>query len=262
MTRSLGLLALCAAFALPTAPAQDLQGPFLKVTAFQVAKPEEGAVKGFVQRDGTTRITARVEIPGRSVVAFNLANSKLDSFTDDKNTDLIPTPVAGGVPPQAIQLGSAFGASTHNVIHFEAPNCPAKAATKVRIKGTVAVLVGKDEKEVEKKDLTAKTSIDLEFGTIKMQQPAKTTGFGSRNTTISYQGDKPFKSVTLLDADGKEITCHVSWSYRPGAVAATSSCRATFSVDKKLESCTIRLKYFDSVEEIKVPVDLEVGPGL
>ena len=185
MIRSFSLLALFKALTLSTeARAQDLQSPFLKPTAFSVVKAEEGAAKAVGQKQDSTRVTARVEVPGRQIVAFNVKNSKLDSFTDDKDTDLIALPAAGGRASLPIQLDGQFG-GVANVIHFNAPTCPAKGATKVRIKGSIAALVGKDEKDIEKKDVDLKKGVDLEFGTLK-RFLSPSTGFGMRRNPDAH----------------------------------------------------------------------------
>jgi hypothetical protein len=141
-----------------------------------------------------------------------------------------------------------------NDVTFHAPNCPAKGAAKVRIKGRVVAVVGKDEKEMEKKDFTG--TADLGFGTISEQQG----GFGGNAAT--YSGDKPLRAVSFVDADGKTVNCSLStppFGTRPGKGPAYR-----YSIRPAGNAAirgTLRVKYFDSTENVTVPVDLEVGPG-
>jgi hypothetical protein len=141
-----------------------------------------------------------------------------------------------------------------NDLTFRAPNCPAVGATKVRIKGSVVVVVGKDEKEFEKKDFAG--TADLGFGTIR----ELVGGFG--NNAV-YDGDKPLKSVSFVDADGKTVNCALSTS--PFGAPAAKQSAYRYSIRPAGNAAfrgTLRVKYFDSTENVTVPVDLEVGPGL
>src|SRR5262245_32273609 len=103
MIRPLGLFALAAAFAAAPAAAQDLKGPQWKPLSFYVQRPDPDApdAKAPRDRDRGTRVAARLELPGNTVVALNSKNCKLDSFTDDKGTDLTAGP-AGPLRPQPI----------------------------------------------------------------------------------------------------------------------------------------------------------------
>lgn len=259
MIRSLGFAALGAAFALPVATAQDIQGPFFKPLAFHVQKSDGGGAKNLQgDRESGTRVVARLEVPGRTIVALDTKNSTLDNFTDDKKTDLLPAPAAGALPnrlalPIAVHTDGLD--SKPGDVAFHGPVCPAKGATKVHLKGTVVVLLGKEEKEVEKKDVVLKDGAELGFGNLK----APTNSLGL-STTLTYVGEKPIKSVTLIDADGKEISCRTLRNSTN--LLAKTPYRASILANGKVEKCTVRIKYFDAVEELKVPVDLEVGPGL
>src|SRR5262249_43082082 len=155
-------------------------------------------------------------------------------FTDNLNNNLIPAPAAGALPfGRAAQIsGGRTGLfnSKPNDITFHAPECPGKGATKVHVKGSVTVIVGKDEKEVEKKDDAVKTGVELEFGSLK-PPPG---GFSSTRTTLlAYEGTKPIASITVLDANGKELPSRFTSTYRPTSPADRASSRATISISEK-----------------------------
>jgi hypothetical protein len=251
------------------APAQDLQGPSWKPQAFQVMKPD--ADEKSVLRDASvgTRVVARLGLLGQKFITIDPVKSKLDSFTDDLKTDLLAAPAVGALPFARASLitggRSGLSGARPNDITFHAPGCPSRGATKVRIKGTVTVIVGKDEKTIEKKDVVLKAGVDLDIGSLKplADRFANAPGALGRSTMLSYDGTKAISAITLLDADGKEIPCRFTMTYRPATANTKETCRASVLVtDRTVERCTVRIKYFDSVEEVKVPVDLEVGPGL
>src|SRR5215204_6539930 len=99
MIRSLGLLAILMAF--PTASGQDLQGPTWTPLAFHVLKPE-GAENAIRETERGTRVVVRLELPGQKYLVLDPGKCKLDSYKDDKNTDLLvaPAPRGGFLRPQ------------------------------------------------------------------------------------------------------------------------------------------------------------------
>jgi hypothetical protein len=258
MIRSLGLLAVLVAFS--GATAQDVQKPTLKVMAFHVTKSDGAPAKSDdrgpgarADRDLGTRVVVRVEVPGRQLISFDTKASKVESFTDDKDTDLAAVP-AGSPAPTLLEVERASIRTRTNDVTFHAPNCPAKGAAKVRIKGSVVAVVGKDEKEIEKKEFAG--SAEFEFGKMVEQKG----GFGGNQLT--YDGDKPLKSVSFVDADGKTVACTLSTSPFGAAAARKTAYRNTIRAAGNVAiRGTLRVKYFDSTENVTVPVDLEVGPG-
>jgi hypothetical protein len=127
----------------------------------------------------------------------------------------------------------------------------------------VTAVVGVDEKELDKK-LVGGKDFDLEFGTFKLpkQGPAGKKG-ADPGARVVYQGSRPLASVTLADPNGKEIACRLVTGYQPLAGARQTPYQALiFITTDKLDGCTIRVKYYSGVEEVKVLFDLEVGPGL
>jgi hypothetical protein len=255
MIRSLGSVAIFVAFS--AAAAQDAQKPTLRVTSFHVVKPDEGldehTAAGFLAiRAQGTKVAISPEIPGRQILTFDLKSSKVEIFKDDKNTDLLavlPHPVA----PRHVEVERIGSRAKINTVFLQAPGCPTRGATKVHIKGKLVAIVGKDEKQVVKKRFTG--TADLSFGTIA---ELKQVGFGGNS---HYTGDKPLKSITLVARDGKKFPVTIMSSLTV-EVEKKTAYRTTLRIDGSAPAfCTLRVTYFDSVEEVNMPVDLEVGLG-
>jgi hypothetical protein len=220
-----------------------------------------------------TRVILMLQIPDRAVLAYDSKGCKIDSLTDDKGTDLLkgampaPEPAGRGGPAGTSPrvTGTQFGPEGKSgIFTFSAPGLPAAGAMKLRVKGSVAVVVGSKEKEVEKKDVSIKDGVDLEFGKLSLIE----SPFNGRNTTtaVSYKGTKPIKKLTLLDADGKEIAIRRSTMPPTGSrdLDPTRDFPARFApTDRtaKIDKCTVRVTYFDTVETVTLPVDLETGLG-
>jgi hypothetical protein len=122
MVRSLGLLAVLAAAVSSRAPAQDLVGPKLTPLSFGVGKASEEAERPAGARD-RTNVTARLELPGRKIVAVDPAKCKVDGFTDDRGTDLL---AAAGPDHHTVQVSQPLLKQPLNNLTFSAPACPAR----------------------------------------------------------------------------------------------------------------------------------------
>lgn len=246
MTRLFGLTALAVGFAVHAASADDKDAKW-EVTGLHVTKPRDDAEGWPAQaRTGGTSVNVRLAKPGPHFVGFDLSKSKLESFTDDKGTDL------NAVTPISSSNGILAGNSS--TLSLRALNCPVLGSTKVRIKGRVVVWTGKDSKEIEKKDVPIRSGIELAFGTIKYSNSL------SGDDSLSYRGEKPITSMTLLDADGKDISLRFRRDVQPGAAKGAFTASGSAKL-KNVKSATVKVAYYDTIEETTVPIDLEVGPG-
>lgn len=267
MTR---LLLLFPLLAVPAASAQNPNDP----------KPAQWAVQGLsvvkpgpADDDGTrdfnegTTVTALLHLPGRFLIGVDTSQSKLEAFTDDKTADLREGGRAGRLGLRSVVTASRLSADgKYAKVVFRAPGCPGAGATKVRVKGSVAALVGQDEKTVEKKDVSLKDGVDLEIGTLKVLVPAGgRAALADAATTVTYTGTKAIKAVVFLDARGTEIPVRHSLSTLGGRAAGRGQFLATFRPtdrNARLDRGTVKVTYFDRVDEVAVPVDLVVGLGL
>jgi hypothetical protein len=209
--------------------------------------------------DGT-RVKARFEIPGRLIVGVDLKSSSLESWKDDKGTDLLAAPLRmkewKNVERDTNQHAVGSGAVTLN-----AGGIPALGASKLHLKGTIAALVAKDEKTFEKKDLVFPAVIDLGFGTLKMS-----FGLDSKlSKSKPFVGSRPIKSADL-DVDGKTLTLNVRTirsSIDEKGMAEFHTAISLGSFEKtEIKRGTIRITFYDSVEKLMVPLNLEIGIGL
>jgi hypothetical protein len=68
----------------------------------------------------------------------------------------------------------------------------------------------------------------------------------------------------FLGEEGKEIIHrqYTRSSPPPPLSGAENMFSADFSLDTKVDRCTVRVRYFDTIEKADVPLDLEVGLGL
>ncbi len=251
-------------FACPTAIAGDKaktsNEPQWRVLELDIKKGDPDHPLFISRRDMGTQVTAALHLPMKSIVGVDPSESKLASFTDDKDTDLIQNAKKGRVEPSGLVGGFRITTDCQYCrVAYYALGRPVEGATKVRVKGTLAVLIGKDEKTVEMQDVALPLGIDLKVG--KFHVP-KLGG----NTFLHYDGDRPLKSLVLLDAAGKEVAFKYPGYFEGGPpefnLRGKQHFRGRFYTKTRIDRCTVRVVYFETVERILVPVDLEASLGL
>lgn len=225
--------------------------------------PAEDERPGLARDRGVnTTLTAQLQLPGRIILAVDPTQCAVDRFTDDRNTNLYDAPqvrlsfarVTATAPP-------AHGKAIR--VTFRAPGHPAAGATKLRVKGEVGVVVGKDEKTVERKDVSVRKGVDLGAGTLKALDSGLARDVAP--TGVKYTGTRPLKRLALVDRAGEEVEAvrNPFTEARTAGAAAKGEFSMLYSWPRAApDPCTVRATYFDRVELVVVPVDLEAGLGL
>lgn len=239
------------------------------VLGIQVTQP--GGIFDFTSSLDGTSVTARLHLPERFIVGIDPAQSKI-KITDDKNTDLLEK--APETHLHSIVEPDISGDGKQAVMTFRAARLPMKGAAKIRIKGNVAVMVGKDEKTIERKGVFLAQPVDLEIGTLRSAKSRPTKGVTPKDNFafLVYNGTRPLKKLVVFNADDKEITYRHRSQYEPLPVAVKDIVRADWkdyrtylhaasSLKVGVDRWTLRVTYFNTVEQIMVPIDLEVGLG-
>jgi len=262
MTRLLaGLVALFAAAALVRA---QVGAPKVQPLSLEIRKPLPPGVSSELEafRSQGTTIRLAISLPDKHIVDVEPGASKLAHFADDKGTDLTKvkkkSPFDGEDwlwPPHARISKDAKQCS----VEANAPGVPAIAATKIKLKGDIVVLCGSDEKTLEAKDVVFDEKLNLIVGpfTVKKGKPL----FGDEPSALFQSAqNKHITRVVLKPAQGKEINAE----YRGGGrVTAFNKTEYSwmYSLDGAGERCTVRVTFFDKMEAVTVPVDLELGVG-
>jgi hypothetical protein len=239
------------ALAVPAATAQENKNTIehrWTPIALSVQKP--GPPEERLPFSEGTRITALLHMPARFIVGIDQNKSNIEKMADDKNNDLLKRL---GIRTDSHVSATDFTGKYAAVV-FHAPYWPGQGATRIRIKGTIVALVGKDEAAIELKRVSLKNGVDSEFGKFTLDS-FRWPG----TTTVHYSGSRPIKKVLFLDGASKEIPCQ----QRNSSMAPFGTFRGScFLKQDNVDRCTMRLTYFQNVERVVVPVNLEVGLGL
>ncbi len=214
----------------------------------------------FAFRDGTA-LSVMVSQPGKRILDVDATASKLESFTDDKQSVL--TKPKGDRPGFGEMWLDGFpriaADGQHCVITLRAPNVPAAGAAAILVKASIALKIGSDPKTEELKNISLKPGDKAAIGKLSVGMPKENFGGAP---TIFISSDQPnVGPVVFLDANGKEIKTQPGGSSRLGLGNKTEY-QSHFVFDNKIpDKITVKVTYYTKVESVTVPLDLKTGVG-
>jgi hypothetical protein len=215
---------------------------------------------------GTT-ITLLLSQPEKSVIGIDENASKLTSFTDDRGTDL-----AKAEGNSASWISAVFSKISEDGKLVAAPirsnATPAAGAREITLKATIVLRCGGAQKTSEQKDVplaAAGTKISAGPTTLAIAKSNKSAGneLVGAQKSVTLTSKTPLdaiKSIAFLDQAGKEIRSHVS-AHSTMTFGAMSTYDATYSLEQNVDTATVRVTYYEKIENVSVPVDLKVGVG-
>jgi hypothetical protein len=260
----------------------------LRVVALQITHPpaKEDAELSFGSNHGT-HIDLIVHLPGKRILALDADGSKLTRFTDDKKTDLSQsdgfswlTDTHSRISPDGTRMG----------FQIRSTAVPAVGATRLRIQGTIVLMLGSEEKTAEVKDVTLKADGSIKVGPAEIRKskdefgkafesgleemagaflgaffggeiPKKKGPPGLEERVALTHSQPNIKSVVFLDKDGKVVPSESVGSSWASAFGGPRGYTTEYRVKGKIEKATVRVTYFNKIQPMKVPLDLEIGVG-
>lgn len=254
---------------LVVAPVTTAQGPKQtdyqwspRVLTVRKAGPEGENIGPRDLSEGVS-LTAVLHLPQQFIVGIDPKQCTVESLTDDKNTDLTKSAGRDFGPPHTDAMASSTSGKFVMVV-FSARGFPARAAAKVRLKGKIAVMVGKEEKTIRKAEISLMKGVELGIGTLSISNLKVNGKNVFPGTSVVYKGNRPLKKVVFLDPDANDAEIRqspsdLSFLSRSGVEDFSTS----FYFHKPvIDRLTIEATYFQTVEKIMVPIDIEVGLGL
>ena len=234
-----------------------------EVYAVEIKKAEPGRDERFAAQEGVT-VKVFVPQPGRFIIGVDEKASKLSAFVDDRKTDL-----SKAKDPKAFKQDflSPFSEVTTDgqgiKLDLRAPRPPSAGARGIQIKADVALRVGSDEKKQEVKDVSlAESKISLAGMNVTVKR-SKDQAWGDYKMSVTINANRPqdcIRKLSFVGADGKEIKSGIisrsSFSFGTGG-----NWDVTYGLERVVDKATIRVEYFDKVEVVSVPLDMDLGVG-
>lgn len=253
--RPLSLLALCLCVGLLAAqekkPANESTGPIVSVIGLTVERP----IPGDQSMPQSTQIKLFVKYSGKKIVAIDHDKSSLTSLTDDKGTDL----TKGKYPARIINnnelrlLGSDSG-----LLYIHLPGISVPEAQRVKLKGTLALICGKEIKQAEAANLLLRKGEELKVGPAIVRVIDAMGG----NVQLSYDSPTPVvNKIEFFNDKGKRVPTIDGGGLVPLAGPYRRP-TPTIVIFDKVDSVNVKVSYFDSTEVVTIPLDLNIGVGL
>ncbi len=273
-----------------SAKAGSATGP--EVVGLQIIKPEPparaedgDASSGMMMmstmgaREGTT-VHLSLSRPDKLLIGFDEKASKIAAATDDRSTDLARARSAPSGNTGRFHFGGAGGGGPFSAtiqpdghratVEVHLPQTPARGATKVRLKGQLAFQCGAGEKTVEQKNLSIKDG-KITVGPVPMTFGQEDDGFTPPNfggeakpsTSLSLHHARPLNSIktlAFLGPDGKTLPSHRTGQMSSG-FGDQQRFTTIYQVEGKVDRVSVKITYFDKVETLTMPLDIEVGVG-
>lgn len=206
--------------------------------------------------------------PKALVIGMSGKKSRIASLMDDKQTNLLKAGKQddrfGGGMFGPLQAHVAPG-GRRCALEIKAPKIPARGATKLQLDATVVLLCGADERTVEQKGLNLKKGTKLTIGPVPLTLgQIEDARFGEAKQMVTFESKQPLsaiKKVEFLSADGKPIK-HQSMGSGEGGFNDNITYSVSYGLMQKVDSVTVKLTYFDKIEELTLPLKIDIGLGL
>lgn len=218
----------------------------------------------------------------RVIIRVEKRSSRLKSLKDDRGTDLMPK----GDDRRSGTFWWIRRAEDGRSIRFcirSARAVPASEATKVTASAELVLVCGLDPKTDERKGVPLRKGTAVNVGPLKMtiarvtdltadadnekDPSAIPAHFRMKGAKMAFRlttGTEPkgsymdcIQKVTLLDAEGKEITAKAHTSTYGGKAYMQE-----YDLARKVDKLTMRITWFGKIETITVPVEVSAGLGL
>ena len=228
-----------------------------------------------------TAVSLLIQVPEHSIIDLDETASKLSKFVDDKNTDLLKRNPQTGRAATGAMRDMTMGFLEQSplrtncispskkwiILDCVAPNQPTSGTQTVALEGKIVLQCGKGTKTTEHKNISLNGKGKFDVGEIRfnVEKAKESAGvwFGQEDEwkmQISLLSNKSLDSIisyTFLDAEGKEIKSKEFGWWGMGNQRTTN-----FSLAKEVDSVSIRVVEYETMETVTLPFSLTVGLGL
>jgi hypothetical protein len=239
----------------------------VQVTGLRViTQPEDSKnnFNGALQAPSGVAVEARLTPPAGKIIGIDQFASKLDSFTDDKGTDLLA--VKSENPFNKPGFGMMdYSKNTYATVTMQAAGLPAKGATSLNLTGKVALQVadGTNQFTLANVELKAKTAFNLgdlamaisNVGTNRNSWGAKEYPYSV--TFTSLRDLQTIANLEFFDAQGNPIKARKSsWGGGFGGYMME------YEFAKQADRVKIIATCWQGLDTVEVPISIKTGLGL
>lgn len=255
------------AVGLQAQPSDKAPSISLEVVGLSLDRPEKPKSERsrFISMNEGTKIKFKVSCPDVTFLSLDEKASKVESFTDDKGTNLYDSYARG-----TFDLDSFRGISKDgHTLNFkvQSPDIPAKGAKEITLKASAIVTVGKDKKQAKAANVSLAKDTAVTLGNIetKISKVGKPSWGSKKDTTlaVSFQANKSFDNiidVVFETPEGKKLK-----SRKVGSMSGMGTWRRDYHLEfegEAPEAVTIKTDYYAKTETLTIPIDKKITVGL
>jgi hypothetical protein len=237
----------------------------VEVVGIQIVKalPGDKVEQAATGRKVGTSLTLRFHGGDRRFIGVESKDCRLESFADDRGTQLVPKSDAARV-----------WADTPCFISLDGKDClfdivstltPAAGATSLSFRGRIVLKCGLQGAVAEQASLSLDRDGELKAG----PAPMKITGVqrNEKTTVLTLSGKDNAERVgriRFFHANGKEIESQLLEKSTVGFMEDTVTDRTyCLKTDPAAELATVavRVEYYKKVQNVAVPIDVKAGLG-
>lgn len=238
------------------------------VLALQIVQPDpnnkygQSAIPGI--QPGVT-VHLAVSDKTRQFIQISEEESSMKTFSDDKGTDFLKSKKRFGSGPAWLGSFPDISDDGHTVkFQLRSEIMPAQGASKLTAKGKLVLLSASDEKTESQADIAMKIDEAITAGPANFTISQIDKGWGDAAVVVSLKTDDPvaaIKTVTFLDAEGKEIEANKSGTMWSGS-GKNRTTTLSYGLKKKVDTFGVKITYYTKVEKVDVPIDRTITLGL
>lgn len=233
-----------------------------------VVAPEGGKDnRSYCWKPGVT-VSVMLSPTAGKIVKFNQNDSKLDSFTDDKGTDLTAAPPSQdpfNKPGISYMPSGSDKGDSSIVFDVKASGQPTKGATVFHISGKVNVQVAASTKQFTVENVEIKTNVSFSLGDL----PVTISDAGTNRSAWSAKEYKysvtfsslhnleSISSLEFFDAGGNKIEA-VKRSWGGGFLGYMMQ----YDVKQNMDRVKIVATCWQDLKTVEVPFSIKTGVGL
>jgi hypothetical protein len=218
----------------------------MQVAAKSLGKARFGDTIAFGGQAGVSLALAVKVGAGTAILDIDDDESSIDTWTDDKQTDLNIEPDWGSFPSFTDDLAAG-------IITVRSPVLPAAGAQQLTVAGTIAVTTAAGTRAVQAKKvaLTKGTSFQLGAMAASISEFEATDTGATLAVKLTGAGTNTIKRLRFLDGAGTELESDAN-----GSMTSSSESEYSFTLKAKAASATIEIELWQNQQTTKVPFTL------
>lgn len=230
-------------------PTVSLAG--IQVAAKSLGKARFGDTVAFNGQVGTSLALAVRVAPGTAILDIDDDECTVDTWTDDKQTDLNIEPDWGAFPSFTEDLAAGL-------IAVRTPVIPASGSQQVSIAGSLSVTTAAGTRAVQARKVALTKGTSFQLGTLAASiTEFEPTDIGGRvSVRLVGSNTNTIKKLRFLDAAGTELE-----SDSNGSMTSSNESEYSYTLKAKATTATIEIELWQNLQTTKVPFNITAGVG-